>query len=104
MDPRAPRLFEIAAQNGFDGPYIKLMKQVAKEAESVHGKPLPVNATGAIAAVASELKLPWRIVRGVGVMARAIGLVGHILEEMREPMAREIKTRAEEEATAHLRK
>ena len=103
VDPRAPRLFEIAAENGFDGPYIKLMKQVAKEAESVHGKSLPVNATGAIAAVACELKLPWRIVRGIGVMARAVGLVGHILEEMRAPMAREIKTRAEEEATAHLR-
>jgi citrate synthase len=104
VDPRAPRLFQIAAENGFDGPYIKLMKQVAKEAEAVYGRPLPINATGAIAAIASELKLPWKIVRGIGVMARAIGLVGHILEEMREPMAREIKTRAEEEATAHLRK
>src|SRR5688572_21076150 len=31
-DPRAPRLFQIAKDNGFDGPYIKLMKQVAKEA------------------------------------------------------------------------
>jgi citrate synthase len=103
-DPRAPRLFQIAAENGFDGPYIKLMKRVAKEAEAVYGKSLPINATGAIAAIASELKLPWKIVRGVGVMARAIGLVGHILEEMREPMAREIKARAEEEATAHLRK
>lgn len=103
-DPRAPRLFQIAAENGFDGPYIKLMKRVAKEAEAVYGKSLPINATGAIAAIASELKLPWKIVRGVGVMARAIGLVGHILEEMREPMAREIKARAEEEATAHFRK
>jgi citrate synthase len=103
VDPRAPRLFQIAAENGFDGPYIKLMKQVAREAEAVYGKSLPINATGAIAAIASELKLPWRIVRGIGVMARAIGLVGHIREEMREPMAREIKTRAEEEATAHLR-
>ena len=103
VDPRAPRLFQIAAENGFDGPYIKLMKQVAREAEVVYGKSLPINATGAIAAIASELKLPWRIVRGIGVMARAIGLVGHIREEMREPMAREIKTRAEEEATAHLR-
>jgi citrate synthase len=103
VDPRAPRLFQIAVENGFDGPYIKLMKQVAKEAETVYGKSLPINATGAIAAIASELKLPWKIVRGIGVMARAIGLVGHILEEMRAPMAREIKTRAEEEATAHLR-
>ena len=104
VDPRAPRLFQIAAENGFDGPYISLMKQVAKEAEALYRKSLPINATGAIASIASELKLPWRIVRGIGVMARAIGLVGHILEEMREPMAREIKTRAEEEATAHLRK
>lgn len=103
VDPRAPRLFQIAAENGFDGPYVKLMKAVAKEAESVYGKSLPVNATGAIGAIACELKLPWRIVRGIGVMARAIGLVGHILEEMREPMAREIKARAEEEATTHLR-
>ena len=103
VDPRAPRLFQIAAENGYDGPYVRLMKQVAGEAESVYGKTLPVNATGAIAAIASELKLPWKIVRGIGVMARAIGLVGHIREEMREPMAREIKTWAEDEATAHLR-
>jgi citrate synthase len=104
VDPRAPRLFQIAAENGYDGPYIRLMKQVAGAAESAYGKSLPVNATGAIAAIASELKLPWKIVRGIGVMARAIGLVGHIREEMREPMAREIKTWAEDEATAHLRK
>ena len=104
VDPRAPRLFEIAAENGFDGPYVRLMKRVGQEAERVYGRSLPVNATGAIGAIASELKLPWQIVRGIGVMARAIGLVGHIREEMRQPMAREIKARAEEEATAHLRK
>ncbi len=79
------------------------LPEPAKKAESVYGKSLPVNATGAIGAIASELKLPWKIVRGIGVMARAIGLVGHILEEMREPMAREIKARVEEEATAHFR-
>jgi len=103
VDPRAPRLFEIAAHNGYDGPYVALMQAVAKEAQARYGKSLPVNATGAIGAIASELKLPWQIVRGIGVMARAIGLVGHIREEMREPMALEIKARAEEEATAHLR-
>jgi citrate synthase len=103
VDPRAPRLFQIAAENGYDGPYIELMRSVAAHAEALYGKPLPVNATGAIGAIASELKLPWQVVRGIGVMARAIGLVGHIREEMREPIAQEIKARAEEEATAHLR-
>jgi citrate synthase len=104
IDPRTPRLFEIAKENGYDGPYVALMQRVAQQAEAAYGKSLPVNATGAIGAIASELALPWQIVRGIGVLARAIGLVGHILEEMRAPMAYEVKRRAEEEATAHLRR
>jgi len=103
IDPRAPKLFEIAAANGFSGKYVALMMATARHAEQSLGKPLPVNATGAIAAVASELGLPWNIVRGIGVMARAIGLVGHVREELRLPMARGILTRVEEEASSHLR-
>jgi len=103
IDPRTPRLFEIAQEQGYHGRYVDLMQRVAREAESVYGKSLPVNATGAIGAIASEMQIPWGIVRGIGVLARAIGLVGHILEEMKQPIAYEIKRRAEEEATAHLR-
>ena len=103
IDPRTPKLFAIAQANGFSGQYVALMNAVAKEAGRRLGKNLPVNATGAIAAVASELGLPWNIVRGVGVMVRAIGLVAHVLEELRNPMAREIKAMVEEQATAHLR-
>ena len=103
VDPRAPRLFEIAAQNGYDGPYIKLMQAISREAEKRSGKLLPVNATGAIGAIASELKLEWRFVRGIGVFARAIGLVGHLREEAKNPMAWEVKMRTDEEATAHFR-
>ena len=103
IDPRAPKVFEIAAANGFSGKYVALMRAIARHAEASLGKPLPVNATGAIAAVASELGLPWNIVRGIGVMARAIGLVGHIREELRLPMARGILSRVEEEASSHLR-
>ena len=103
VDPRAPRLFEIAAENGFNGQYVKLMQMIADEAQATSGKVLPINATGAIGAIASELGLPWQIIRGIGVFARSIGLVGHILEEMKEPMAYTVKTWAEQEATAHLR-
>lgn len=103
VDPRAPRLFEIAAENGYSGPYVKLMQLIAEEAQAASGKSLPVNATGAIGAIASELGLPWRIIRGIGVFSRSIGLVGHILEEMKDPMAYQVKQWAEQEATAHLR-
>ena len=36
-------------------------------------------------------------------MARAVGLVGHILEESRRPMAAEVWHRIDAEATAHMR-
>ncbi len=103
VDPRAPRLFQIAKDNGFSGDYIKLEQLICAEAERLSGKMLPVNATGAIGAICCELGLPWKIVRGIGVFARAIGLVGHILEESTNPMAVEIWQRVEDEATAHIR-
>jgi citrate synthase len=96
VDPRAPRLFAIAAEEGFDGRHGALMRAVAREVAR-GGRTLPINATGAIAAIASDMGLPWRVVRGLGVMARAVGLVGHLLEEMDDPMAFEIWQRVEEE-------
>lgn len=103
IDPRVPRLFEVARANGFGGPYIQLMQMVSQKAEEAYGCQLPINATGAIGAICCELRLPWEVCRGLGVMARAVGLVGHILEESREPIALEIWNRTDEEASAHAR-
>jgi citrate synthase len=97
VDPRTVRLFEIARETGHYGKYCRLMEDIARE------KKLTLNATGAIGALACELGLDWRCVRGLGVMARAVGLVGHILEEARDPMAEEIWHRVDDEASAHLR-
>jgi citrate synthase len=103
IDPRTPRLFEIAAENGLSGRYVDLMQLVGEEASRSYGRPLPVNATGAIGAIASELGIPWRVCRGLAVMARAIGLVAHLQEEMEEPLAPEIWSRIEGESSSHLR-
>lgn len=97
-DPRTTRLFELAEENGFSRHHVELMKVIGKEASKAAGRQLPVNATGAIAAVASEMGLSWRICRGLAVIARAVGLVAHLQEEMDEPMAAEIWARAESEA------
>ena len=98
VDPRSARLFEIARDTGHYGRYCKLMEDIAKE------RGITLNATGAIGALACELGLEWKVVKGLGVMARAIGLVGHILEETRQPMAEEIWHRVEEESTRHVKK
>jgi citrate synthase len=103
IDPRTPRLFAIAAENGFSGQHVELMQLVSEEATRSYGRELPVNATGAIGAIASELEIPWRVTRGLAVMARAIGLVGHIQEELQEPLAAEIWSTVEEESSAHER-
>lgn len=103
VDPRAPRLYAIAEETGFNGPYLRLVTEIAKEAERVSGKVLPVNATGAIGAMCCEMGFDWKICRGLGVMARAVGLVGHILEESRQPMAEEIWHMVDAQATEHFR-
>jgi citrate synthase len=103
VDPRVPRLFALARTNGFSGPYIRLLQLVADRAEKEYGRALPINATGAIGAICCEMRLPWEICRGPGVMARAVGLIGHILEETRQPFALEVWRRTEEEATSHSR-
>ena len=102
IDPRTPRLFQIAQENGMKGKYVQLMELIAEEAQRASGKVLPINATGAIGAICCEFGFPWKIVRGFGVMARAIGLVGHIQEESENPMAYEIWHQMEEEASKHL--
>jgi citrate synthase len=103
VDPRAPKLFAIAAENGLSGRHVELIKLVSEEASRSYGRPLPVNATGAIGAIASELEIPWRVCRGLAVMARAIGLVAHIQEELEDPLAAEIWSRVEGESSSHIR-
>ena len=100
IDPRTPRLFVIAAENGFSGRFVQLMEAISAEASRSYGRELPVNATGAIGAIASELAIPWRVTRGLAVMARAIGLVGHVQEELDQPLAAEIWSRVDEESSS----
>jgi citrate synthase len=104
IDPRAPRLLQIAAATGFAGPYVQLIQAISAAAEQRKGKPLPVNATGVLGALCCEMGFEWRLGRGLGVMARAVGLVGHILEEARQPMARRLWLDTEAEATQHFKK
>jgi citrate synthase len=84
-DPRAPRLFQIARECGFDGSHIETIQELAA-AVTERGRRLPVNVTGAVAAVLLELGVAWRLHRGFALIARCAGLVAHLEEEDREPI------------------
>jgi len=103
IDPRVPRLFEVAAANGLSGRHVELVRLIGDEASTALGRKLPVNATGAIGAIASELEIPWQVCRGLAVIARAIGIVAHLQEEVTDPLATEIWSRVEEEAGEQTR-
>lgn len=100
VDPRAERLFELSDELGFDDSAPRLMRAISRQASDATGKVLPVNVTGAIGALSTTLGIPWNVARGLGVMARSIGLVGHLLEESRQPISGTVWTRVEEEAAS----
>lgn len=98
VDPRAQKLIAVSRELGFPDEPIRLMEQLSEQASARRGAVLPLNITGAIGATATQLGIDWGIARGLGVMARSIGLVGHILEERRQPLAATVWTRAERES------
>lgn len=86
-DPRSDRMFQIALEGGVGGKYIELAKVLAEEIEKSRGKPLTLNVTGALGAVLNEVSFPVEVMRGVAAVSRAAGLIGHVYEEMENPIA-----------------
>lgn len=89
-DPRTPRLFEIALRQGVPGQHIGALKVLSREVDRAFGRHMTINATGAIAAVLGEIGVPASVMRGMAVISRSAGLVGHICEERERPAARAI--------------
>lgn len=89
-DPRADRLYEIARETGVRGRYSELLEEIAKAAEARHERRLPINVTGAIAAIASDMGLQWQMAKAFALIGRTLGAMAHIGEELRNPMSRRI--------------
>jgi citrate synthase len=91
-DPRTDRLFELLEDEGLAGEHLALIEEIQSFAEDAYDTHLLINATGAIGVVLAEMELDANALaaRGIALVARAAGLVGHINEEIEEPMARDI--------------
>lgn len=95
-DPRSPRLLYLAEEAGVPGHHIRALRLLAREVDAARGSHLTVNATGAVAALLGEIGIPQEVMRGIAVVSRSAGLVGHIREEQLDPAARALWTLAEE--------
>jgi citrate synthase len=85
-DPRAARLLEIAAECDRTGRHVAAVLELQERAEARIGRRLPLNVTGAIAAVLLELGIAWQLHRGFALISRAAGLVAHVGEERWAPI------------------
>jgi citrate synthase len=98
LDPRTPRLYELAREAGAAGVHLRLLEHVATAHKEATGKALPINGAGAAGAVLADLGFPPATARGFALLARTAGLIGHLAEEARNPLGmrlwREVESRA----------
>lgn len=89
VDPRAYKLLEMGrAEAELKGDKIRALETLAKAVDTVAGRPITINATGAVAALLGEIGVPTGVMRGFAVISRAAGLVAHIVEEQQSPSGR----------------
>ena len=99
QDPRTPRIYEIAQETGTLGANLRALRVVDEVHRERTGRELPINGAGVAGAALSDLGFPAALLRGVALLARTAGLVGHLGEEMERPLGmslyREVDERAE---------
>ena len=85
-DPRTPVLMALARENGTFGPHLSLFEAIGRSHPEVLGKTLPLNGAGVCGAVLADLGLPMGVMRGVALLARCAGILGHLVEEQTHPI------------------
>ncbi len=85
-DPRARRLFEVAADAGLAARHVEIARTVETLLPQLVGRALALNVSGAIPAVLLDAGYPLDALKGVPLLARTAGLVAHLLEEQTRPL------------------
>ncbi|MEZ5855544.1 MAG: citrate/2-methylcitrate synthase [Hyphomicrobiaceae bacterium] len=82
MDPRSPKVLEVARREGTFGAYCRFgMAIEAALAEARGGRGVPMNVDGVSAVVALDLGFDWRATRVVLITPRTVSFAAHYFEE-----------------------
>ena len=76
------------AEKELKGDHIRALETLSKAVDELAGRPITINATGAVAALLGEIGIPTAVMRGFAVISRSAGLVAHIVEEQQSPSGR----------------
>ncbi|HET6501434.1 MAG TPA: citryl-CoA lyase [Amycolatopsis sp.] len=85
-DPRSTALLALADDLGTAGGHVRLLRAIEAAVPAHYGRRLPVNVSGAIAAVLLDAGFPAAALKAVSLLARTAGLLAHLLEETDRPI------------------
>src|SRR5690606_24983893 len=89
-DPRIPALREVSRRCGYYGAHWRALEHLENASAASGKRRLPINAAGAIGAMVADMQLPVSMARGLALISRCAGLVGHIVEEQTSPTAQAV--------------
>lgn len=95
-DPRATRLLDLADERDIAGIHVAMVRALSKAADEVWNRPMVLNISGAIPAIMLDLDFPVTSLKGVPILARTAGLLGHLVEEQERPIGFLLAHHAEE--------
>jgi citrate synthase len=85
-DPRVARLFAVAAEAGAPVHFVRIAEAVEAVLPGLTGRDLRLNVSAAIPAVLLDVGFPAEALKGVPILARCAGLIGHLTEELGKPI------------------
>jgi len=76
----------VARTAGAGRRFVSIAEAVERVVSDVTGKDLRLNVSAAIPAVLLDVGFPVTGLRGVPILARTAGLIGHLVEEQQHPI------------------
>ena len=85
-DPRVARLFAVAAEAGAAPHFVRIAEAIETVLPELTGRDLRLNVSATIPTVLLDVNFPTDALKGVPILARCAGLIGHLTEELARPI------------------
>lgn len=85
-DPRANLLLQLAEERGVAGRHVEMLFAIRDALPETIGRALPINVNGPIPAVMLDVDFPLAALKGLALLCRTAGLIGHLTEEAERPI------------------